>query len=218
MRRVVRIDLGGGRRMPRVARRVAASVVAGLVFGLALGGCGGDDSDDPPDSGLPSKDEVTSASPSADATTPTGSAPTKSSPTSLPAAATKPGRAGARAFVRSYVNLENYAKDTGDIEPLRRYSHPQCGGCNDYIRFYQDWYKRGGWFKNGDRTISSFDRVVPAAAPHDMYVRISGFQKVGTYRERRKAPVETARRERYTWLIWLIREPHGWRVSRLDVP
>jgi hypothetical protein len=100
------IDLGGRRPLRCRARRLANGVVAGLVFALALGGCGGDDSDDPPDSGLPSKDEVTTA-PTTD--TPTASptdAPTEttgtepSPPTSLPAAVTKPGRSGAKAFVK----------------------------------------------------------------------------------------------------------------------
>ncbi|HYJ70365.1 MAG TPA: DUF6318 family protein [Nocardioidaceae bacterium] len=210
------IDLGGGRYRP--SRWLLSGVAAGLVFALVLGGCGGDDSDDPPDSGLPSEGETASPTTTAPTDTPTETTPTEPSPPSVPAVAAKPGRSGAKAFVRFYVGLENYAKDTGDVAPLRQYSHPQCGGCNDYIRFYRDWYERGGWFKEGDRTIASFDRAVPAVAPHDMYVRISGLQKVGDFRERHDAPVKTARREAYTWLIWLIREPRGWRVSRLDVP
>jgi hypothetical protein len=212
------IDLGGGRY--RLSKWLVSGVVAGLACSLALGGCGSDDSDEPPDSGLPSSDKVTTSPTTASPTnTPTETTPTEPSPpTSMPAAATKPGRGGAQAFVKFYVGLENYAKDTGNVAPLRRYSHPQCGGCNDLIRFYQDWYQRGGWFKGGDREIRTFVRVVPAVAPHDMYVRLNGRTEPSTYRRNQSAKTLPTRGSNFTLLFWLLREQDGWRVSRLDTP
>jgi hypothetical protein len=114
--------------------------------------------------------------------------------------------------------MENDDMHTGDVEPLRTYSHAQCGGCNYFIRYYRGLYDRGGWIKNGDRTILSFDRVVAAVAPHDMYVRISGRTEAGTYKKRQGSPVSTGHGESYTLLFWLVRKPHGWQVSRLDTP
>jgi Family of unknown function (DUF6318) len=192
------------------------SIAAALLLGAGLAGCDGDNGGGPYDSGLPSDDESTTASTPA-STEPTGTDdPSTPAPPTIPEAATQSGRAGAKAFVEFYIDLENYAKDTGDVAPLRQYSHPECGGCGDYIRFYRDWYDRGGWFKDGDRTITSFDRVVPTVPPNDMYVRISGIHKAGDYRERRGAPVMRARRESYTFLMWLLRDANGWRISGLD--
>lgn len=203
------VDRGIG----RCRRRMVASLAIGLLLGLGLAGC--DDDGGPADSGLPSEDEVTgsaSSSPPSPAT-PTPSVP---EPPTIPDAATKGGRAGAKAFVEFYIDSVNYARHTGDVGPLQQYSHPACGGCGDLIKLYRAWYQRGGWLKDGERTIASFNRVVLTVPPHDMYVRISGIQKAGDYRERRGASIKHARQERYTLLLWLLREPDGWRVSRLD--
>jgi Family of unknown function (DUF6318) len=197
---------------------IAMSIAAALLLGAGLAGCDGDNGDGPYDSGLPSDDESTTATtPASTEPTATDDPSTPATPT-IPTAATKSGRAGAKAFVEFYIDLENYAKDTGDVAPLRQYSHPECGGCGDIIRFYREWYERGGWFRDGDRTVASFDRVALSVAPHDMYVRISGVQKAGAERERRDASVRRVGREPYTLLLWLLRDLDGWRVSRLDVP
>lgn len=205
--------LGGRRRGERLA-----GVAVGMLLCVPLVACSADGDDDPADSGLPSKHETTAPttepSPTPTATEP--SDPSASPAPSIPGAARKPGRAGAKAFVRFYVELENYARHTGDVAPLRTYSHPQCGGCNYFLRYYRGLYDRGGWIKGGDRTITTFDRVVPATAPHDMYVRISGRTESGTYRKRQGSSASTGHGERFTLLFWLVREPHGWRVSRLD--
>jgi hypothetical protein len=206
----------------RTIRRpiISPSLSAALVFGLALGRCGGGEGDDPVDSGLPSKEKVTTSPTEASPTmeTPKPTAPSEPSAPTLPAAASKPGRSGAKAFVKFYVDLENYARHTGDVDPLRTYSHPKCGGCDYFLRYYRALYDRGGWIKRGDRTITTFDRVVPATAPHDMYVRISGNTEAGMYKKRQGSPVSRGHGDSYTLLFWLVREPQGWLVSRLDTP
>jgi uncharacterized protein DUF6318 len=194
---------------------MAAGLAAGLIAVGGLVGCSEDGDDEPADSGLPSKAEV-SESPSASPGTET--TPAAATQPELPDEATRPGRAGARAFVAYYVALENYASETGDVDPLIEYSHPECGGCQDLIRFYGRWYERGGWFKGAHRTILSFDRVFRAVSPHDMYIRLHGRTSGGTYRERRGAPIHRARGDRFDLLLWLIREQQGWQVSRLDTP
>lgn len=203
----------------RRGRVMPAVLTVGLVLSLGLAGC--DNSDDEPyDSGLPSEGEQTTpastSSPTEESPTPTEPSPPV--PPSIPDAATKPGPEGARAFVAFYIDLLNYARHTGDVETLQKYSHPECGGCGDYIRFYRKWYARGGWFKDGDRTITSYDRVVRAVPPNDLYIRISGVHKAGTERERRGAQVKRAHRERYTLQFWLVRDSREWRVSGLDNP
>lgn len=197
-------------------RSVAASIASVLVLGLVA--CE-DDNGEPPDSGLPSKSESTTEPTTPETPLPTTQSPTKTSTPEapeIPEAATKPGRAGAKAFVEFYVELENYTRHTGDVAPLRRYSHPKCGGCNHFARYYRDLYEAGGWIKRSDRTIASFDRTVPAADPHDMYVKIGGRTERGTFRRSDEAPVRSGPGQTYTLLVWLLRDPQGWRVSRLD--
>jgi Family of unknown function (DUF6318) len=200
-----------------VSRRhsVTAMLAAALVAGACLTGCGDGDSDEPADSGLPSESESTTSTPTAPATETT---PASATQPVMPDAATRPGRAGARAFVAYYIALENYASDTGDVGPLRDQSHPQCGGCGDLILFYRKWYDRGGWFKGAHREIVGFDRVVRASQPHDVYLRLHGRTASGTFREHRGAEVKRARGESFDLLVWLVREREGWRVSRLDTP
>ena len=94
-----------------------ATIVAGLITMGGLVGCSEDSGDEPPDSGLPSKAEVSEGAPPATETTPAAA-----SQPALPNEATRPGRAGAKAFVAYYVALENYASTTGNVDPLVEYS------------------------------------------------------------------------------------------------
>ncbi|MGH3481839.1 MAG: DUF6318 family protein [Nocardioidaceae bacterium] len=192
---------------------IKAMLAAALVAAARTTGCGG--SDDPADSGLPSRSEPTASTSTAPATETTPAAATQPV---MPDTATQPGQAGARAFVAYYMALENYVSDTGDVAPLRDHSHPECGGCADLIVFYREWYDRGGWFKGAHREIVGFDRVVRASQPHDMHVRLHGRTANGTFRERRGTEVKRARGEAFDLLIWLVRADEGWRVSRLDTP
>lgn len=76
----------------------------------------------------------------------------------LPTAARAPTRAGAEAFVRYYIDLLNYAANTGDTEPLRA-AAKGCSGCDDYVRLYEKTYEAGGWFRDpGWRPFSLISR------------------------------------------------------------
>ena len=95
-------------------------IAAAVVACGALSGCSDDETE--PDSGLPSKSELTESTPaSPTASDPTPSDPTPSGPQEppLPAAAKSPGKAGAKAFVAYYIKLLNYASWTGDTAAVR---------------------------------------------------------------------------------------------------
>lgn len=192
-----------------------ATIAAGLIAVGGLVGCSEDGGDEAPDSGLPSRTELSESTPTSPTTETTPASATRPE---LPDRATEPGRAGARAFVAYYLQLVNYAKDTGDAEPLRRHSHPQCGGCDYFVRYYEDWYEAGGWFEGGDQSIHRFERIVPTAEPHDMYVRVKVDVASGIYKEHEGTKIRHGRKGSSRLEFWLVRGHDEWRVSRLDTP
>ena len=77
----------------------------------------------------------------------TSATPTQVAPT-LPEAAKEDSEEGAVAFVKHYIELLNYAANTGDVKPLRNASDPDCEGCSSYIEHYETTYENGGYFKD----------------------------------------------------------------------
>jgi Family of unknown function (DUF6318) len=140
---------------------VVSAMAAALVAGASLAGCS-DDSDDPPDSGLPAESEVTE--PTSSPTDPEPTEPTGPQPPPLPDAATAPGKAGAKAFVAYYIRLLNYASHTGDTASLREYGLT-CDRCLAFARLAKSTYEGGGWFKGGTWTpVRSSWFVLPSGS------------------------------------------------------
>lgn len=82
--------------------------------------------------------------------------PTVTAPT-MPAQAKENTDEGAAAFVKYYIDVLNYASNTGQVEDLSGLSSPQCQGCNGYIKLYRDTYKAGGYFKDSDWSLGALD-------------------------------------------------------------
>jgi hypothetical protein len=89
--------------------------------------------------------------------TPTTSATPTATPPTMPAQAKKNTPEGAAAFVKHYIDVFNYAANTGDVEELSRLSSPKCKGCQSYIKLYRDTYEAGGYFKGSDWVLSKFE-------------------------------------------------------------
>ena len=85
--------------------------------------------------------------------TATSATPTATPPT-MPAQAKEDTPEGAAAFVKHYIDVFNYASNTGDVEELSRLSSPDCEGCQSYIKLYRDTYKAGGYFKDFGLDVS----------------------------------------------------------------
>jgi hypothetical protein len=108
-----------------------------LLTGLAA--CGGDDS--PP-----------KAEPTRTASTPTTPSPT---PPTLPAAAKANTKAGAKAFVRHYIETFNYAERTGDTAALRKLEAKGCESCKKVRKSIDQIYSSGGHVAGGRWIIQS---------------------------------------------------------------
>lgn len=66
----------------------------------------------------------------------------------MPTQAQNGSEAGAIAFVKHYIDVFNYASNTGDVKELKRLSDPKCEGCNSYIDHFTDTYSHGGYFRD----------------------------------------------------------------------
>lgn len=112
----------------------AKLMTAMMVVALLLAACQGNP-EPPPLDGTP-----TSPSPSR-TTSPTVAAP------SLPPEAEGTSPTAAKAFVRHYVDLVNYAMATGDTGPMQAASAPNCESCGAVIQNINDLYRAGGYLK-----------------------------------------------------------------------
>lgn len=84
---------------------------------------------------------------------------TKPSPTAtvpaMPDAAREGTDEGAIAFVKHYIDVFNYASNTGDVKELQKLSDPDCDGCTEYIDLFKNTYADGGYFKDSDWKLST---------------------------------------------------------------
>jgi Family of unknown function (DUF6318) len=118
--------------MRRLTTPVVGRALAFLVTGvLALSACNG--SPEP---------TVRTPSPKPSATTPTASA----SPTP-PTPSESPGEAADQAFVRHYFALVDFARKTGDVEPMLEVSSPECQSCQGVADVIRGIFTAGGQYE-----------------------------------------------------------------------
>lgn len=73
---------------------------------------------------------------------------------SMPPAARAPGRAGAEAFVRYYIDLVNYSGLTGDIGEMEL-AASGCVSCKSLAEAFETTYERGGAYRTEGWRIQS---------------------------------------------------------------
>lgn len=121
-----------------VRTRILASLTA-LVLTTGLAGCSDDDDADLEDTANASDVETEYVPASAD-----GPAQNVPEP-SLPAVATENSEEGAEATLQYFWEAVDYARLTGETDPLALVSHESCEFCDDYIEGWQDRYRDGDW-------------------------------------------------------------------------
>jgi hypothetical protein len=196
-----------------IRHSVVSAMAAALVAGASLAGCS-DDSDDPPDSGLPAESEVTEPTSSPTDSEPTE--PTGPRPPQLPDAATAPGKAGAKAFVAYYIRLLNYASWTGDTQALRSRA-PDCTGCGSYARLYEKTYRNGGWFKGGAWTPIESSWLILTKNP-GILIDVKVDSAKGRQLLRRGAQRTRFLADVYQLDFHLSMTAEVWRITRLETP
>jgi Family of unknown function (DUF6318) len=195
-----------------IRRSVVSAFAATLAVGGALAGCS-DDSDGPPDSGLPSESEATESTPTTD---PSPTEPTGPQPPPLPEAATAPGKAGAKAFVAYYIRLLNYASHTGDGAPLLEYG-PNCRVCKSQANFASKLYRKGGWYRGGAwRPDNHTWLVLPSGKGY--FVAVNVDTAAGRQLPGRDAETSRFAADRLRLNFLVMPSAKAWQVSRLVTP
>jgi hypothetical protein len=123
------------------------SVIAFALL-LVVAGCGGDPQASP------------TPTPSLSTASPVSTTP---SPPAMPDAARANTKAGAIAFVRHYIDLINYAQDTGDIDALSAVEGHRCRSCSSGRDYIRGVYTSGGHIKGGRVRIRILDALPNAA-------------------------------------------------------
>ncbi|WP_268234986.1 DUF6318 family protein [Arthrobacter sp. BL-252-APC-1A] len=135
-----------------VRRRFAAVSLALAGSLIALSACSGAEDPDADAAQSPSGSVSPSTSPSP---TPTPSAtykpasadgPAENVPLPvMPEEAKVESKEGLIAFARYWYELVNYGYETGDVEPVRAVSGPDCTDCNRYFDVVQRGYRDEDW-------------------------------------------------------------------------
>ena len=190
--------MSGDRRLRRAVALLAACAL------LTTAGCDGD-----PDQGASTSAGESSSSPEPSSpATPRG----PDEPT-LPAEAAGASPKAAKAFVRYYVELLNYAFITGNVTTLRRVSTSDCSGCQDYVEFISDLYSSGGFYTGDGWRV---ERVIATSRlSEELIFTISGKILKARYRNSDTDDVQVAEKEPLVFSMGVERGAASWRASSI---
>lgn len=167
-----------------------------IVLLLTLGGCG--------TSERPAPSEPTSV---------TTTVPSKAPPP-IPAKAESFAPEGASAYLAYYVTLLNHAAATGETRPVAEASSPDCGGCSDYISFYGETHRRGGWLRDRMWRVLEldldFDRRRGAESKAVATIEISA----GLFKKDSTSPTRHLGNSKHL-VTFGLRYDNGWTLTQL---
>jgi hypothetical protein len=172
-----------------VRRVVAALVLAGLLVGC---------SDDGPSSGPPEASDSASVS---DPPTPSAEARDATA-------------AGARAFVRYWIESFNYAMQTGETAEFRLLFTRSCDSCSGIVQLIDDIYEPGGHVQSDGWLVKRFSgtsmRSDSEAAVHvQVILSAQVIQRAGEKNPDRRAGGQGSA------TFFLTRDHSGWRVANV---
>jgi hypothetical protein len=188
----------------RSAPRGSAGVLSALMLCSAalLAGCQSNPA--PP----PLESTSTSPSPSP---SPTVSAPT------LPAEAQGTSRAAAKAFVRHWIDVLNYAGPAGDSDAIRRVSDRGCTACTAIADFIEQVNRDGGRIE-GPGWAARQVNVVSVEPGKSATIDVVTWVNVQHVRPSAGADVQRFQGGRRLKTFWLAASDESWVLTRLDQP
>lgn len=175
-----------------------------IVAALTISGC----DDGEPDGGADSTPSAPSTS-STGSTSGASSTPPASSGPSMPAKAAESGADGAKAYVGHYVDIVNYAADTGDTKPLSAAS-TDCEYCQQFSAVYDDMYANGGSFDGKLYELEGVDVKGEASAVRAVATVKS--RSAVTFRISKDAERRNPKSRTFTWTFDLRRADEGWQI------
>lgn len=143
-----------------IARRVASLFGAGvLLCGLvacsqAAGDPGGGSPSPAPPSVSASATPTPTPTPSATYKPASADGPAENVPVPvMPEEAKLESKEGLEAFARYWYELVNYGFETGDVEPIRAISGPDCAVCKNFYQMVESGYQNEDWIVGGQLTV-----------------------------------------------------------------
>jgi len=101
----------------------------------------------------------------------------------LPEVAKQETVEGFLAFVEYWFDLINYGYETGDVEPVRAISGPNCKVC---VNFYEDIpvpYVEGGWLEGGNVEVEDLESAFVLTPENRRQAIVAVRQRVIIYRD-----------------------------------
>ena len=147
---------------------------------------------------------------------PTASAseqPATSAP-AMPDAARRDTPSGAATFVSYWVEVSNFASQTGDTEELTRISDETCEGCETYIDLYEKTYAAGGYFRGSEWRLSEVE-VEPGDNEHLVSAHVDA--PVGTFKKTRNSEVQRGNQEDSDLVFGVSYTNDSWRMTQLGL-
>jgi hypothetical protein len=129
-----------------------------------------------------------------------------------PPAAHRPGRAGAIAYAKHFLDLLNYAKSTGSVQGLRSAS-AGCDGCEHYADEYKSLYDVGGSYRGALWRATT--TTAYTAGGGDQYVFLTVAAQEGAYTEDADSQAVAYKPSKYKLRLRISRQADGWRVTEM---
>ena len=99
----------------------------------------------------------------------------------MPEAAKIKSKEGLEAFARYWYELVNYGYETGDVEPLRAISGPDCPVCGNFYTMVDDGFRGDDWIAGGEIVIQSVHSNFVASEADRYQVLVQIVQNPSTY-------------------------------------
>lgn len=183
----------------------AKLMTAMMVVALLLAACQGNP-EPPPLDGTP-----TSPSPSR-TTSPTVAAP------SLPPEAEGTSPTAAKAFVRHWIEVLNYAGPAGDAQALRRLSARQCAACSAIIQLIENVESHEGEISGDGWRLLQLKVVSSGGASGEVIIDATVDVEPQEIRPSINAEAETFPGGQRLKTFWVRPRNGSWVVTRLDQP
>lgn len=193
--------------------RLAAFIVATGLCASGAVACGGGEGPTAAGHSSPSGPATSTGPTASSATSPRASA-SRPKPPAMPPLARDKSVAGAKAFVRYYVAVMNFASLQNSGRAIRRLATPQCISCRRLANYIDLTAQRGGWQHGGAWSVLDVV-LLPAQTLH--MPKLAAFIHIasGNWRKSRESRILPIRAQRIMYTFTLLWRGAKWQAADL---
>ncbi len=130
----------------------------------------------------------------------------------MPPAARAPGRAGAEAFVRYYIDLLNYSGATGDTSTFSAASQ-RCESCNKLAGNFRRTYRDGGYYRTKGWRVNT---VFASEVNRDHYTAVAEVKETPIeWQVVAGGPIRTLPEDKVNLRFSVLRASSRWLITEL---